>query len=347
MDDVVGLTERMVTAARAVEASEADEDVHAYWDLVWEAVRGEGGPTALRCGLGLLASADAVERKVGCDLVGRTAEAHESVRGEVATALVALAGAETAAAVLSSLVTALGRTQEAQAVPVLVRLVEHGDPEVRLHVAMAIGPVNSGLPDGPDVRALVRLTRDEDCEVRDWATFSLGVCLDHDTTAIRDALWTRTADDYDDARGEAVHGLARRHDPRVVPLVARMLESDDGARSFAVDAAEVLGAPELLPALRACEDSEDTFGLDRAVAACDPVLRARMEDDAWAVVVELERLRPGIGAALSAPRFASVHCLELTIREGAEEAYAAADLLARADGDPVRAAELVVADLVA
>src|ERR1041385_3102061 len=45
-----------------------------------------------------------------------------------------------------------------------------------------------------------------------------------------------------------------------------------------------------------------------------------MEDDAWTVVTELERLRPGIGAALSSPRYESVHRMRLTLRATHREA---------------------------
>ncbi|MEU9045239.1 MULTISPECIES: HEAT repeat domain-containing protein [unclassified Kitasatospora] len=332
-----------MTAARVAQASEADHDVHAYWDLVWEAVKGESGETALRCGLALLGSADVLERKVGCDLVGNAAGEHEALRGEAATALMALAEVETEACVLRSLVCGLGRAQDPRALPVLVGLSGHEDAEVRRQVASDIAVVNSGLPDGPDVRALIRLTRDQDPEVRNWAAFTLGFQLEQDTTAIRDALWRCTTDEYGEVRGEGARGLARRHDRRAVPLIAQLLDSDDWFHDLALDAAEILGVPELLPALAACE--LDPPGTDRAIAACDPVRRARIEDDAWTVVVELERLRPDIGAALSSPRYESVHWMKVTHREAVDAEYDLASLLTRADGDPVRAAELVVADL--
>ncbi|WP_224276063.1 HEAT repeat domain-containing protein [Streptomyces sp. LS1784] len=345
MDNAVELTGRMMTAARTAEASEADQDSHAYWALVREAAEGESGETALRCGLGLLDSADVLERQVGCDLVGNAAGAHESLRSEAATALMALAEAETEVRVLRSLVVGLGWAQDPRAVPVLVRLSEHEDADLRLQVASAIGSASSGLPDGPDVRALIRLTEDQDPEVRNWAAFTLGVQLDQDTTAIRDALWKCTTDEYGEVREEGARGLARRHDLRAVPLIAQLLGSDDWSHLLTLDAAAILGVPELLPALDACEF--DACETDRAIAACDPARRARMEDDAWRVVVELERLRPGIGAALSSPRYESVHCLQVTLPDAVDACYDAASLLARAGGDPVRAAELVVADLAA
>ncbi len=345
MDNAVGPAGRLMAAARLAQDSEEDGDGHAYWALVLEAAQGEGGETALRCGVGLLASDEALERQVGCDLVRTAASLHESLRGEAATALMALAELETAACVLQSLVVGLGAAQDPRGVPVLVRLSWHEDADLRRKVASQFGTVNSGLPDGPDVQALIRLTRDQDSEVRDWAAFTLGFQLEQDTTAIRDALWKCTTDEDGEVRQEGARGLARRHDPRAVPLIAHLLDSDDGTQIFTLDAAEILGVPELLPALRAYEfHGPDT---DRAIAACDPVLRARAVEDAWTVVVELERLRPDLGAALSSPRYQSVRWMQVTHRQTVDAGYDAAALLARADGDPVRAAELVVADLTA
>ena len=348
MDNAVGPVGLLMAAARAAEASDAEPDWDAYRALSWETA-GDSGEAALPCGLGLLGSADVLERQVGCDLVGNAADQHAALRGEAATALVALAEAETEVCVLVSLVHGLGRTQDPRAVPVLVRLSGHEDADLRRQVASDLTFANSGLPDGPDVRALVRLTQDQDREVRNWAAFTLGFQLEQDTAAIRDALWRCTSDEYHEVREEGVRGLARRHDPRSVPLIAELLDSEDGAHVLTFHAAEILGVPELLPALDTYEPG--STGTDSAVAACDPVRRARMEDDAWAVVLELERLRPGLGAALCSPRYESVHGLAVIHQEKADASYDAsydaASLLARAGGDPTRAAELVAADLTA
>ncbi|WP_051965612.1 HEAT repeat domain-containing protein [Kitasatospora mediocidica] len=342
MDNVAGLAGRLMTAARVAEDSQADDDGHAYWAVLSQAVTaGESGESALRCAQGLLGSADVLERGVGCDLAGYAAAEHAPLRREVATALIALAEVETESRVLHSLVCALHRAQDPRAVPVLVRLSAHEDVELRRVVASQI--VFSGLPDGPDIRALIRLTRDQDPEVRNWAAFALGTLLEQDTTAIRDALWECTTDEDGEVREEGARGLARRHDPRAVPLIAQLLGTDDWSRHLILDAAAILGVPELLPALAACEPgSAET---DEAIAACDPERRARIEDDAWRVVLELERLRPDLGAALSSPRYESVHRMEVTHRETLDAGYDVAALLARAGGDPVRAAELVVSDL--
>ncbi|WP_407658648.1 HEAT repeat domain-containing protein [Kitasatospora acidiphila] len=114
----------------------------------------------------------------------------------------------------------------------LVRLSGHEDADLRRQVASEISTANSGPPDGPDVQALIRLTQDQDPEVCNWAAFTLGLQLEQDTTAIRDALWKCTTDEDSEVREEGARALARRHDPRAVPLIAQLLDSDDGSQLF-------------------------------------------------------------------------------------------------------------------
>ena len=343
METTAGLAERVVAAARTAEKSEASEDWDSYGKLVWDASAEQDGEPALRCGLGLLGSADPLERSAGCDLLRDASNRYAAVRAEAATALVDLAGREREPCALQSLVQGLAMTYDPRAVPVMVDLSWHPDAEVRLEVASSINSVPTGLPDGPDVSALIRLTRDNDPEVRNWATFSLGFQLETDSAAIRDALWERTTDEYGEAREEGIRGLARRHDPRSVQLVAELLHAPDGAHYFTFDVAEILGVPELLPYLD--EYEPDSYGVAKATQACDPVLRARTESDAWEIVLALHRLRPDLDAAVRSPRYESVLQLQVTVDAAAVDSYDAASLLARAGGDAARAAELVVADL--
>ncbi|MFE9424649.1 HEAT repeat domain-containing protein [Kitasatospora sp. NPDC006697] len=349
MDNTAALVARLTTALSLARTSDEDEHEHAYWALITEATRDGSAQTALRCGAELLASADALEREAGCDLIGYAADGQPALHADAATALLALAEAETDGSVLHSLACALERAEDARALPVLLRLAEHEDADIRRVVASAFTGINSGLPDGPDVRALIRLTRDQDADVRNWAAFTLGFQLEQDTPAIRAALWTCASDEDPEVRAEGARGLARRHDLRAVPLIAQLLgQADDGLQNFTLEAAETLGVPELLPALhalKALDPDQADADADQAIAACDPVRRAGIEQEAWAVVLELERLSPGLGAALSSPRYESVHSLRLTGRPEDDASYHVAALLRRAGGDPVRAAELVAADL--
>ncbi|MGW6705061.1 HEAT repeat domain-containing protein [Streptomyces sp. NPDC054956] len=293
-------------------------------------------------GLRLIGSGDPAARERGCVLLGRAGERDESVRAGVATALAALAGHETDVRVLRALACALGGTADGRAVPVLVALAEHPDDRVRQEVAGAFTGVAGCPPDADAVRTLLALTRDADPRVRDLATFVLGFQLEADGPEIRSALWERTGDEDREVREEGVRGLARRHDPRAVPLLAELLAHPDGAHVHTFDAARILGVPELLPALLEYEPGD--AGVAAAVNACDPASRAERDAGAWELVCALHRLRPDLDAAVSSELYGWDLTLSLAASPDPSH-YDAEALLARAGGDPGRATELVSADL--
>lgn len=228
-----------------------------------------------------------------------------------------------------------------RAVPVLVALAGHPDAEVRRRAAGSFAGVATGVADGPDIRALVRLSRDDDPRVRDWATFTLGFQAEVDSPGIRAALWERTTDENADAREEGIRGLARRRDPSAVPLLVELLGSPEGAHVLTFTAAQIMGVPELLPAL--LEYEPDGAGVTAAVNACDPVQRERLDAFAWDLVCTLDRLRPDLAAAVYMERFDHGMSLGLDAAFGSS-GYDVEALLGRAGGDPAHAAELVAAD---
>jgi len=75
---------------------------------------------------------------------------------------------------------------------------------------------------------------DENEVVRDWATFELGsgdvveagVMHYPDSPEIRAALRRRTEDNYEDARREAIWGLAKRRDSLGLKLLLDHLDSE-------------------------------------------------------------------------------------------------------------------------
>ncbi|MFJ6138626.1 HEAT repeat domain-containing protein [Kitasatospora sp. NPDC092286] len=199
----------------------------------------------------------------------------------------------------------------------------------------------TGLPDGPDIRALITLTRDEDPEVRNRATFTLGFQVEVDSPGIRAALWERTTDEHADTREEGIRGLARRHDRRVVPLLAELLNDPTGVPALTFSAARIMGIPELLPDL--LEYEPDGAGVTAVVNACDPVERARLDASAWDLLCALDRLRPDLEASVHMGRFDSGIRLGLGASFGSP-GYDVEALLRRAGGDLAHAAELVAAD---
>lgn len=192
---------------------------------------------------------------------------------ERAEALLSRYAVETDPRVLSEIGGAFGHLGWHAAVPALVAKANHPVATVRYGVVLGL----TGQTDAAAVGALVRLSADADDEVRNWATFALGTQLELDTPAVRAALRARLTDAHEEARGEALLGLARRHDADVIPAVISALLADDALCAMGVEAAIELGRPELhgpLVALRALRDTGRTahfqVQLDEAIARCDP-----------------------------------------------------------------------------
>ena len=94
--------------------------------------------------------------------------------------------------------------------------------------------------DQRSIDGLICLTMDSSVEVRDWATFGLGSMTEQDTPMLRQALLARLDDLDDIVRGEALVGLARRQDERVIEPLRRALESGTYKNGISDYAGEVL-----------------------------------------------------------------------------------------------------------
>jgi HEAT repeat protein len=338
--DVAALFDRAVEASRAVAGP---DDYEAVWEPLRRAA--ESGPAAAALALARLTSPDATIRATACDLLGVTSEVYEEVRGEAATALIALAGTEVDGDVQWSIARALGATLDTRALPVLLALARHADSNVRFQVAVSLPAVLDGeVPDDAGVAALIELSGDPDPEVRNWATFGFGWQSTADGAAVRQALWERTGDGYGEAREEGIRGLARRRDRRASPLLAGLL-AEESAHVFCFDAAAYLGDPALLPLLRAY-DAEDR-GVTEALRECDPVLRARRDALALELFDALGARLPGVDVRVFGERFEIGLYLEVTGIDGGDGSahWSVERLLERAGGDPDLAARLAAGDL--
>ncbi|MER8185805.1 HEAT repeat domain-containing protein [Kitasatospora sp. NPDC094015] len=316
-------------------------DEQAAGDLLDQVA--QDGPAALRLGTGLLFDPDPTERAVGCRLLRRAGDQHEEVRPPAAARLLAALPDETDRTVRRLAVEALGATADERAAPLLVALADDADPGLREAVAGALASTAPEAPGEPELSTLIRLTGDREPEVRNWATFALGFRLAVDTPAVRAALWARTGDPYHQARAEGIRGLAVRHDPRALRPLGELL-AWSGGDPLTLRAAAVLGAPELLPRLRALDPA--TPGLAEALAACDPVLRAALDRQAWALVEALQRLLPDRAVAIGSERFEPGLTLTVGTAEDALH-WSAGHLLARAGGTVERAATLAAEDVAA
>jgi hypothetical protein len=153
------------------------------------------------------------------------------------------------------------------ALPLLLPLARHPDAAVRRAVAQALPSVlGEAIPDDT-VHALLRLSADTDDDVRDWACFALGTQLSEvDAPAVRDALAARLDDPHDDTRCEALLGLARRRDDRVLPVLHERL-SRDNVYSLEIDAAGAFGHASLHTLVRGHLSGWDDDVVARVCAA--------------------------------------------------------------------------------
>jgi hypothetical protein len=310
------------------------------WDLLHEAA--SAGPVATAVATSYLTSTDADTKATAIDLLGVVGEFHADQRDAI---VATLAGIEPAVRCgnEAGVARALGRTGSDSAIDLLIGFADHHDAGVRREAANALSQAMWADYTEDGVRALIGLTRDADPEVRNRATFALGWQLAVDGVDVREALWERTEDEYDEARAEGIRGLARRRDQRVVPLVAELLLEGE-AHLFTFDAAAFLAAPELVPLLAAYDIIE--FGVAEALQECDPAARLRRDNLAWKIFNEVHARRPDLPISLYCERFeVGIHLGVAPIGEPATIWWPVESLLERAGDDPIWAAELACADV--
>ncbi len=152
---------------------------------------------------------------------------------------------------------------------IIARFTNHADNSIRHAVVRAL----SSRTDPISLTALITLSRDSDYDVRNWATFELGTISEVNTQEIRDALLERLSEDDHEIRGEALIGLAKRADLRVLqPLIKELSGEFHGA--WCIEAAHEIKNTELKPLLvslknRLSFEDLNAFGneLDEAIAA--------------------------------------------------------------------------------
>jgi len=247
-----------------------------------------GGGAELALTLQLTHSDDPEDRTMGADILGqfgvpsRTKEEWEraykdgalnngTFHEETVNELLRLLD-DDVPSVLNAAAVGLGHRGDPRAVEPLSKLVDHPDADVRNGVVFGL----LGHEDPLAVKSLITLSHDEDEDVRDWATCGLGSLIDTDTPEIRQALVDRLEDPFDDAREEAIWGLAHRGDKRAIGPLLGFWERDlVGVLTY--EAAAALADPVLLPKLKEQkEESKDwpadfeylRVFLDDALKAC-------------------------------------------------------------------------------
>lgn len=233
---------------------DADRDNDDYWKPV--AALQHRLPQILERVRDLSSSSEEKSRDTAATILGQGWVGTKFASERCAEILLAMLAKEQSASVLASISFALGQMHDPRAVEPLVGLSGHADAHVRYAVVTSL----CGQDDPQAIAAMIACSSDPDRDVRNWATFGLGAQIDTDTPAIREALFARLDEEDDEIRGEAIVGLARRGDLRVLAPFLKELNSAEpevlNEWILTHDAAEALAAhanstspKELLPVL--------------------------------------------------------------------------------------------------
>jgi HEAT repeat protein len=255
---------RTVDELFAAALGESDEE------LVWNAIgtlHRRGTQEILDRAIELCSSSCALERRTGADILAQLASSGSAFPEICLRTLLAMLERESRGDVLNSILLALAHQNRAESVLHSFRFRQHADADVRYGVVHVL----TGQIEPLAVAGLIELTRDPVADIRDWATFGLGTQIDLDTPEIRECLMERLTDPDDDARCEALVGLAQRRDRRVLPALSRELKSEF-VQAIAVEAASLIADPQLYPDLVALQKrwGADKQLLEDAIAACSP-----------------------------------------------------------------------------
>jgi HEAT repeat protein len=191
----------------------------------------------------LTTSLDSRERELGLDVLaqlgaGKPDSERPWIEDSVTIAIDALD--DPIQSVRASAAYALGHLKGDRAITALISMKNAPSAAIRHAVAAGLGGSNRD----DAVAALIELTRDPDEGVRDWTAFGLGSqahAVGRDSDEIRDGLRAMLNDSFEEARVEAIWGLAEREDPEGLLLLLRRLESDDVWNGDVQTARDILG----------------------------------------------------------------------------------------------------------
>ncbi len=270
------MTEELTTGAlfaRArAEALDEDGDADVYWELV--SALHDRPPAEVWALVSPLANSEDVRlQQLVADVLRSLGREAQPLATQTLELFAKMLSSTPSAEVIACIGNACVDFHDPLVVTMLAPFASHHDEAVREAVLHALR--RSNHPQA--IAALIRLSRDEADELREWATFALGsqLPLVHGAE-VREALAARLTDPHEPTRDEAVIGLGLRGDARAVgPLRTQLERGFVGLALF--EAAHALATPRLLEVLTALTQNpkvqarltdEERAGLLSAIAAC-------------------------------------------------------------------------------
>ena len=236
-----------------------------------ETLRKIGTDDVFRIASEFCRSSLASKRSLGVCVLAQIVGAGQFRQKAIADIVEELIAKEHDTEVVTSLISAISFQNITAAIPWLIEKSSSADQDIRWRIAWAL-PLDLAQDDphyDEAISSLIRLSRDDEPQVRDWATFSLATQTDDGRELIASTLLNRVEDCDFDTRSEALVGLARRADLRVIPYLCNELCSDRVGQ-LAVESAKILARPELVAPLQKLSKwwDVDAVLLAGALAAC-------------------------------------------------------------------------------
>jgi HEAT repeat protein len=212
----------------ALAEAELDDDEIGNSTIALAVLHARGTRDVLDAALVLCKSLDSKCRSLGALILGELGIPERVFIEECGEALLELARHDPDPDVQSDAILGLNCTSYPKAEPHLLALRKHPRDDIRRRVALAL----QGTTSPEVVQGLIEMMEDSDRRVRDWATTSIGETVSIDGPEIREALLKRAADEDELVRVEGQHGLARRGDTCVLPLLLADLASTDNQHPY-------------------------------------------------------------------------------------------------------------------
>jgi HEAT repeat protein len=263
-------TEELIQLALSA-SKEADDFKQERWHFI-SLLHCRGSREVFDRALMLTQSSNPEERRLGINILGQLGVTERTFPHECVTALVNMLDHEFDPLMLQAICIALGHLNDPHSIEPQLKFCLHPDWEVRYGVVHGL----SFQTDERAVAALVKLSADIHPQVRNWATFGLGSLLEVDTPLIREAVYQRflleeiEVDETAEIYGEALVGLARRKDERILPQLIQELTSNR-VSVLAIEAAEAFADSRLYTALLQLQTWwEPESELEDVLLACHP-----------------------------------------------------------------------------
>lgn len=188
----------------------------AYWNNISE-LRKRGNKDFFKeCSL-LIKSEIEKERMIGIDILSQLNSPTE-IRPffkQVFDIFIELLQYEKTPSILMSILYGIGHNSENLVLEKDIELIASYKASEHSCVREGVVFALIGIDNRIAIEALVELSKDKYCFIRDWAVLGLGSLIDTDNTLIREALYERLFDKHQKTKEEAIVGLARRKDLRV------------------------------------------------------------------------------------------------------------------------------------